>query len=244
MSAAFLLVLFFASYAHTEAATERITEPLGEIVQVMKERNIDINHWHLYTKKNGGLTMGRKGYVRMVEGLKHHLNKFRWDEMHEDYDGNLKITGTHTDNKAGFHERLTVLAYPKDGKFGIYIVYEMEGDHWSGNHQEKIVSVVSNRIRQIHVKNPTIFTCVSGNAGATMDFVLMNGARQLVRDFGAVSVEKLEEKTFVALSAYTSQWKQSIPTRNHRMNLQVALRKTKDGNIAVTIGTPIITTEY
>lgn len=75
---------------------------------------------------------------------------------------------------------------------------------------------------------------------------LYSQANELVRAFSGVSVEELKEETFVSLSAYTELWEQAIYTgHQHKMNLQVALRTEGLGSkTTVTIGTPIITSEY
>ncbi|HEX6922214.1 MAG TPA: YwmB family TATA-box binding protein [Bacillales bacterium] len=239
---AFILLLFLGTYTQTNA--QRFSSPLLDIIGVMKSRDISVNHWGLYTKKIGSLLPSRKGYERWVEGLKGQLQAFRWTKITKDYEGNLKITGVHTDKETKVHERLTVLAYPQKDDWGTYIIYEVGSDHWNIEDWRQFSSIYFNRIDKLFSEDPTIFTCVSGRFDAKMKPVLLNRAQQLLGEFSAVPVEKLDEKTFVSVSAYTNQWKQSIQTGNEQMNLQVALR-TQGGSVAtVTIGTPIITTEY
>lgn len=53
------------------------------------------------------------------------------------------------------------------------------------------------------------------------------------------------EPNFVSVSAFTNEWKESIKTEKHQMNLQVSLRNAGMGEkLTVTVGTPIVTTEY
>ena len=54
-------------------------------------------------------------------------------------------------------------------------------------------------------------------------------ANELVHEFDAKSVEDLIEPNFVSISAYTNEWKESIKTEKHRMNLQVSLRNAGMG---------------
>ncbi|HEU5139666.1 MAG TPA: YwmB family TATA-box binding protein [Bacillales bacterium] len=238
----FILLLFLGTYTQTKA--QKITFPLLEIIHVMQNRDMAINHWGLYTKKIGGLLENPKGYKRLVEGFQEDLPAFQWTKIKKDYEGNLKITGVHTDKKTTVHERLTILAYPQNNKWGTYIIYEVGSDHWDLENWHEFSSVFFDRIGNFFKESPTIFTCVEGKVNAKMKPVLQKRAQQLLQAFSAVPVEKLKEKTFISVSAYTKQWKQSIQTRNHRMNLQVALRTQGGSAATVTIGTPIITTEY
>lgn len=238
----FVLLLFMGTYTGTDARQR--TMPLYDIIHVMQHRNISVTHWGLYTKKVGGFIESRKGYVRWIGRLQSELPAFQWTNIMKDYEGNLKITGIHTDKNTNIHERITVLAYPEGNKWGTYFIYEVDSDHWDSRNWQQFSSVFQNRVHRFFDENPTIYTCVSGRPNVKMNFVLLQRAHKLLQAFSAVPVEGLREKTFVSLSAYTDQWKQSIQTKNHRMNLQVALRTGGNGATTVTIGTPIITTEY
>ncbi|HET7657037.1 MAG TPA: YwmB family TATA-box binding protein [Bacillales bacterium] len=241
----FILLLFFGFQMQTNAqSTQNQSLPLLSIIRVMHEHEVSVKHWGLYTKKIGGFIQDRKGYVRLVEGLKSDLPNFHWTEMTKDYEGNLKVTGIHTDNKTNVHERLTFLAFRKGDHWRTYMIYAAGSDQWDPNKWKTFSSTFYDRIHHYFGETPTIFTCVSGSADATMNLVLLQRAQKLLQSFSAVPVEKLQEKTFVSVSAYNGEWKRSIQTRHHhKMNLQVALRTVGDST-TVTIGTPIITTEY
>ncbi|HET7521784.1 MAG TPA: YwmB family TATA-box binding protein [Bacillales bacterium] len=240
---AFILLLFSGSYTKTGAQFTPV--PLLDIVHVMEDGNIAVKHWSLYTKKIGRFIDTPKGYKRWVENLKHDLPRFQWTPIKKNNGEWLKITGVHTDKPTGVEERLTLLAYRSDGQWDTYTIYEAGSDSWDPTIWKRFSSTFYEKIHRYFPGNATIFTCVTGRLNAKMDFVLYDRAQKLLRSFAAEPVEQLKEKTFVSLSAYTEQWKQSIQTKNHPMNLQVALRSLGTGSAAtVTIGTPIITTEY
>ena len=242
----FVMLLFIGIQVQTNAQKRPKAPPrLMKITSVMHKNGIHVNHWELYTKRIGGFIQGRKGYVRMVEGLKSDLPSFRWTHISKDYEGNLKITGIYTDKSTNVNERFTLLAFRKAKHWRTYMIYEASSNQWVPKKWIRFSSTFYDRVQQYFGKNPTIFTCVSGRADDKMNFVLFKRAQQLLQSFSAVPVEKLQEKTFVSISAYTEQWKkESILTKHHhKMNLQVGLR-TVNGNTTVTIGTPIITTEY
>lgn len=58
-------------------------------------------------------------------------------------------------------------------------------------------------------------------------------------------MESLNEQRFVSISGFTNDWDHSIKTKNGKMNIQISLRSAGMGErTTVTVGTPIITTEY
>jgi hypothetical protein len=78
-----------------------------------------------------------------------------------------------------------------------------------------------------------------------MDVVLQKKAEMLANEFQAKPVEYLVESNFVSLSAYTDKWEQFIMTSNDKMNVQIAIRSSEmNENHTITVGTPIVTTEY
>ncbi|MGG2990379.1 YwmB family TATA-box binding protein, partial [Geobacillus stearothermophilus] len=90
-----------------------------------------------------------------------------------------------------------------------------------------------------------IFTCLDGHVNGMMDVVLQKKAEMLANEFQAKPVEYLVESNFVSLSAYTDKWEQFIMTSNDKMNVQIAIRSSEmNENHTITVGTPIVTTEY
>lgn len=79
------------------------------------------------------------------------------------------------------------------------------------------------------------------------DDSLFATGKRYTEQLGATIQEVLKEETFVSLSAYNNEWDTGIALVNgNNMNVQVALRQNPDlgQQTRVTLGTPIITTEY
>ncbi|PRX77121.1 TATA-box binding protein [Bacillus sp. V-88] len=71
-------------------------------------------------------------------------------------------------------------------------------------------------------------------------------AKQILNDFQANYVEGLNEDEFLSISAYNSNWQSRIPSKNDKnLNLQLGFRYDSGLNKTnITIGSPIIVTEY
>jgi hypothetical protein len=242
---AFIMLLFLSSFTQIQAK-----EPNGppvqllDIIRVMDEKNISVDRWSLYTKKKGRLLDNENGYEKTASSLKNQLPLFEWTEIKKE-PNHIEVTGTRLDKGTDIMERLTLVAYPQNKHLRTYYIYEVEGKQWHKGDWNRFSESFSNRMNAFFKNNPTIYSCVEGRLSGTINFVLLQKASDILQSFSAVPIEQLKEKTFVSVSAYTNEWKTSIQTNEQEMNLQVALRAGQpDGAVTVTIGTPIITSEY
>ncbi|ECD6517421.1 hypothetical protein E2329_23465 [Salmonella enterica subsp. enterica] len=72
-------------------------------------------------------------------------------------------------------------------------------------------------------------------------------ASELLVSFSGEELQSLNEDNFISLSAYTKRLETKLPLGdNQYMNLHIAYRLTNESadQVKVTIGTPIITSEY
>lgn len=242
----FFIILLFAAITHVKAEETRQSsapERLLDMISVLKKEEIPIRNWSVYVKKKGSFLSHQKGYEKISDAIRHYLPDFHW--VINESESQLTLTGIRRIPHLAIKERLTFIGYRHGGRIGTYYIYEVEGNGWDPVQWEAFSADFRKRILIFFKQNATIFTCVQGVLDGKMNFVLYKKARDLLHLFHADPVEGVREKTFVSLSAYTDDWEASIPTNNKRMNLQVALRLAPDGNGAtVTIGTPIITSEY
>lgn len=241
----FMVLLFLGSFADGYAKEQKVPPVhLLDIISVMKQQDISVNRWSLYTKRKGRLLQNEKGYELTAHKLKRRLPLFRWTDV-KDFKSHLELTGRRLDKATGITERMTLIAYPQSGQLRTYYIYEIEGKRWNPDSWKKFSNQFNDRVDTFFKGNATIFSCVKGHFNGKMDLVLSEKTLDIMNSFSAVPIEQLKEKTFVSVSAYNDDWKASIQTKDSKMNLQIALRSDPSGEAAaVTIGTPIITSEY
>lgn len=150
------------------------------------------------------------------------------------------------DNKiASIKEQIIYVAYPHKDQLKTYLIYVLKGETWTPQLWQKQSAKFEAKISTMFDKNPQIFSCATGQTGGNIKNSLYNQALSIVKDFSANPIESLQEEAFVSVSAYTENWKNSIPEKNKEMNIQIALRNQGLGSTTtVVIGTPIITSEY
>lgn len=241
ITAILLLVMITSGYAKTIEKTNEVTH----IIDVLKDKGVKPDKWTMYFRGQTGFTSKGLGYLKQAEELKRNYPEFDW-AVTEDEAGHYKMTGLFERNDIGVSEKMTIITYPQKDQSESYFIYAVEGPVNTNQNWKEIQNLIDHRVEQSVGGNPKIFSCVTGTYGDKMVVDLYSQANELVRAFSGVSVEELKEETFVSLSAYTEQWEQAIYTgHQHKMNLQVALRTEGLGSkTTVTIGTPIITSEY
>jgi TATA-box binding len=241
ITAILLLIMITSGFAKTDGKMDEVSN----IISVLTESGAKPEKWTIYFNGQLGFTSKEPGYLKQAEELKRNYPEFRW-AVEKDESGHQKMIGLFKRDDIGITEKVTIITYPQKDQFKSYFIYAVEGLVNTNQNWKKIQNLVDHRAEESVGGNPKIFSCVTGTYGDRMVVDLYSQANELVNAFSGVSVEELKEETFVSLSAYTEQWEQAIYTgHQHKMNLQVALRTEGLGSeTTVTIGTPIITSEY
>jgi hypothetical protein len=237
-----ILLIFIISSGY---AKDDKTNEVAHIINVLTEKGARPDKWTMYFNGQLGFTSKGLGYLKKAEELKRNYPEFSW-VVGKDEAGHDKITGLFQRDELGVTEKVTIITYPQKEQNATYFIYAIEGLVNTNQDWKEIRRLIDDRIQDSVGGNPKIFSCVTGTYGDKMVVDLYSQANELVQAFSGTSVEELKEETFVSLSAYTEQWEQAIYTgHQNKMNLQVALRSEGLGSkTTVTIGTPIITSEY
>ncbi|NSL52065.1 YwmB family TATA-box binding protein [Calidifontibacillus erzurumensis] len=245
-----IIVLFFQQYSYGNSegigSSANSAEQLIEMIQVMQKHNIDVQKWSIYARDDQQTYSSMKQYKKSLQDLKEENSDFTWTHTKEK-DIYKTIGVKTTSDKDGFmiQEQIIFVAYPHKNFLQSYLIYTAEGETGDLKLIRKNLPAFQEKIGTMFDKKTQIFTCVNGENGDIMEGVLYNKALEILEDFSAQSIEEIQEGAFVSISAYTEHWKNSIPTKNKEMNIQISLRKLRLGDTTtVTIGTPIITSEY
>lgn len=239
----FLLLLFFGALTQTQAMTEHPpTEKVPQLVQVLKEEGASIQEWSLYARDQF-VSTSTDDFYQKAETLQGTFNDFHWSQVKKSGNQNLEISGIKEIKGMNGIEQINLFAYPRKDGIVTYIIYELKGSSWNQKKWTEFSTTLKSRLDILFQQNGKIFACATGFYSGTMDVAISKKTNEILSRFHAKVIEQVGEKTFESVSAYTNEWKDSIMTNGRKMNLQVGLRTIKNGT-TVTIGTPIITTEY
>ncbi|MEH7235109.1 YwmB family TATA-box binding protein [Bacillus sp. JJ1562] len=208
---------------------------LEEIKVLADKNNIEISAWM-------ALSRGKVGQANDVNDMKNQMEQFMsnhdsysWKKVLEEENSHYVWQGKK-ENEHGITESIKLKAYKSGEKYEIAITNEAKGTKltaeqikWTGES----------------FKDSKTFYSISGVMKSKQN-QLDEVAKKIVEDAQAEVVEQLQEKGFVSISAYSKAFESELMTaKQEKMNLQVGLRASVEKDeIDVTIGTPIITTEY
>ncbi|UOE76510.1 YwmB family TATA-box binding protein [Parageobacillus thermoglucosidasius] len=240
MALLFIMIIGTCRYSFGEAAGNESLRPLRTAAHIFQNNGIETKQWTVYTREYSRQIQNDAAFFKKLDELKRENRAFRWalEENHH----MKKATGIY--KHPFFQEKIQLIMTATKDKPQTYILYEAKGQHWSEKKWEEAEKAIERTSKQLFVKQPTFFTCMNGEFSGNMKGGLFHNALHLLREFQATPVESLREDSLVSLSAYTEQWGNILPTNDHPMNIQLALRERLGGKTSIVVGTPIITIEY
>lgn len=231
---------------HTEAQIPgvNLNDPIDRIALFsarLASEGATIDQWSVYARQQNEEQIDKSKFDQIIEAAKKNFSDYTWHSLKKSggiigWQGNKAV-------KSGYKMELTYFAIPSDGAYRIDTIYQASGPTfnkwlWSGQSRQ-----IREEITKVFQEQVHIFSCVRAHDSDKMNVGLLKAGERYLQPFSAVPIERLKEKTFVSISAYTGIWNDSIYSGNRKMNIQVALRN--DGNrTVITLGTPIITLEY
>ncbi|WP_157812089.1 YwmB family TATA-box binding protein [Alteribacter populi] len=234
-------------YSTHDSEAQSQIQKLQQINHKMTENSIRTNRWHIYARNDRQETLPEEKMNGFVESQMDHLNMFDWHHA-EQQDGTQVWKGVRTDQQSALTESMKLHALPvgKD-EYRTYYTYEASMIPNSTDANPAFSLLINTEKMPEWLEQSEFFTRVEGALPENHETTLEKWGETIAKVFSAKIVEELQEASFVSTSAYTPLWDSQLETNGEPMNLQIALRMNENGlggETTVTIGTPIITTEY
>lgn len=237
------LILFLCvgmNVASNGAAEIRFNEQVKAIASLTEKETLEAIGWQVRAK----------GTEKQYEGTFSELiNQFESDypsfeRISVQADGNdLRAVFTNASTN-GLREEMKIFASPMEDGIVLEQSYELIADDAVTVFD---FDMFEESLTEFDLNDAELFYQVTAEANHLDEVSLYEQAKDYADELGAIEQEVLNEGTFVSLSAYNEEWSGGIALNDERtMNVQVALRQNPDlgARTAVTLGTPIITTEY
>ncbi len=220
---------------------------LDQLLALFENSDIRIEEWRLHTRGQLKSYNYEDEFVQEVEQLIEKLNSFDWKMSKDFQDEGLYMTGTYTHPNLPLEETLSIYSYPsRQHSYLMYVSYEMVAKPENNYLYDWITAerTWNKTVEAIFHKQPIVYTQVTGKDASKTD--LYERALNFVEQLGAKRVEQLKETNFVSVTAYNDEWRNKLVSRGEDFNLQIGIRQEPILGLdtTVTIGTPIITTEY
>jgi hypothetical protein len=242
-----IFFLFVGLSTRSEATGDEPLAELSKMTEVMGKQGIEMTNWTIYTREHLNNWESLDATKDELALIQNKTTDFKWElEPANDQRGQKKTVATKDHLELGITETLTYIAYPHNDKFHSYLIYEVQGNNYSKDMNQVLSPIIVPRLEDLFLTNSTIFTCTKGTVSDKLNLDLEQQSDEILAQFSAQKIEFLKEETFISVSAYTNIWNNSIISSNEKMNLQVAIRANQDlgGQTTITIGTPIIMSEY
>ncbi|WP_181346792.1 YwmB family TATA-box binding protein [Thalassobacillus sp. CUG 92003] len=234
----FAIISITASFFQPgEAALETgETAPLQELADYARAEDWQLEKWEVLLKDT---VSGKREAEIMTE-----LGDVFPDQV-------MRITNTASHKRVQVKNRQSdtsmteefIAIIPANQTDKIDLMYKVTGTNQTSIHTFKQSTQFEHIQNQVLSKNVIYFSCIRVQINDIMNDVLVY--EKFKEAFDITTVEKVDEGTWKSISGYTPKWEDVIPlSDNHPMNIQFAARKTLGADTTVTIGTPIITTEY
>lgn len=238
----FFLCLFFLGAVTPTLAKGRSQEKLPQLIHVLQHNGATITNWSLYARKQQTTLVSLTQVSKEASALKASYSHFHWSTKNEPMD--IRYVGASIDNKDHIKESIILLAYPRKNAYQTYTIYVVSGSKWDEETWSKYVSAkVEQNVNELFGGSSPLFACASGNFSDKMNVVLSEKTNAILNELKATQFEADQEQTFTSVSAYTALWNQTIQSNGHQINVQLGIRKLPN-ETTVTLGTPIITSEY
>ena len=250
----YLICIFFAAFQlftglnQNQASAEHVTDQFDELNQIglfahtLKDNQAHVSSWSVYAREIQSSGVTRKNFDRTANQVKKKFSDYEWRSL-EPNEGAIGWEGTKKIHSGNVQMSINYMAYPRGKHFQTVTLYRVNGESFKQIQWSQNKKYIRAEMKRIFNGEEHIYTCVKAYHSAKMKLALIDEGMRYLKLFSATPVERLQDKTFVSISAYTKTWNNAIYTANKKMNIQAALRNDGDRTIIV-LGSPIITVEY
>ncbi|SDB86653.1 YwmB family TATA-box binding protein [Shouchella lonarensis] len=249
MNVVFVLILCVCAVIYTskskETAVETLQEQMTAFTRLMDSASLVPKQWHVRAKKEKALISNKEMFFEQVHLFARTQPTFELSSIEETSHEHLKAVFLQKDHIGAKEVQVSFVAVPEQGQFTLTKVYEYVAD--ASSEQTMDDKKVVQQLEDLNFADATLYVQVSAETLDPLTFSAYETAQKWVRQLGATEKESLSEEAFVSLSGYNDAWQNGVPlSTDEEMNVQVALRQSPylGGATKVTLGTPIITTEY
>lgn len=241
-------VLSACGYIHVQSsdAYDVSGQPLEELLQFAENEQLDVNEWQVRVREDERGYVSKQAFIKEARSLAELLSG--WKEESVSLDGSeWKALFTYYNPEHQMTESVQLFAYQdvRADQHAALLTYTVKGTGNPGEDLERHQEMMEQRVQQLGLMRSDVYVQIQAHDNKNRNVSNEELARTWVTKLGAKKVEALYEEGFVSLSAYNPDWPTGIVTNDHEMNVQLAIREQGMGaRTTVTLGTPIITTEY
>lgn len=236
-----ILIAVLSIYFSVNSVKSADHNELYTMAEIIDE-NYSIKEWSIYNRQPVTEVKGEAAFYNTANKIKQKKEKYEWSSV-EDVNHHLKLIGVYENKQEQFIHRIIITGVKNGENYNIEVANEVRGYQWNRKSINAILAKTD-----YPANKASSFYSVKGEVDKDHigEDELVKRAKGLMYNLSAMEVESLVEDEFISLSSLSAKWDNKINLdENKEMNLQIAMRfNPKNDKLNVTVGTPIITTEY
>ncbi|MCH1626516.1 YwmB family TATA-box binding protein [Ferdinandcohnia quinoae] len=226
--------LVIGIYSNDPTESNKINDMI-EVKEIADKNKINISSWKVYQRKELDTVNNFTDMKKKTNEIMITYKNYDWELTDEEKNHHYVWNGKKNTNTSGLTEELKLTSYAKGGKYEIGMSYEVRGATLNNSHLDWIEKTFK--------EDENVFYTISGKLS---EIDIISVSEKILADSQGEVVEQLTEPSFVSISAFSKAFESELITKdNQKINMQIGLRVDDNPNqIDVTLGTPIITSEY
>lgn len=221
------------------AASPKQQEEMTALAAMLTDSNMEVGNWEVTMKEQMS-----KDKIKMLLGKLEAKNS-QIDTGEED-ENSIKYSFGYIHKNTNITETYNVVI-PKDDKYQAQFNVVIEGKSWNKSikkdYLNRVESIQDDFFSQDSTKFACLTTTLSGKIGSV--YFIKRMKEKLHLQSITEQTDTVENSTLKkVVYGYTPLWDQQITIMDKPMNLQFAFKEKENGKTKLTIGTPILITEY
>lgn len=234
-----LILIMFLTITTNVAAGNRQHEEMTDLAAMVMDNNMTIDEWQVTIKEE----MSIKQVKQLLQNFR-KKNSYLVTGAEDENTIKYTIGYAHKMNEISENYKVVI---PKNKAYAAQFIAVLSGNYWNGMVEKTYFNRLEAMQNTFFGKNSIKFTCLSTTFSDKInnDSFFNNTKASLNLKYVRSQTDTLEESMISEIKyGYTPLWKQKLTMGDKPMNFQMAITKTQNGNTKMTIGTPILITEY
>ncbi|WP_404455830.1 YwmB family TATA-box binding protein [Virgibacillus necropolis] len=235
---AFIFILILCMTNQVSAHNKLITQDeMTNLADLTIESNLEIDKWQVTFKEN----MPKDRLLGFIKQFKDsYIDSYSEDE------NIIKYTFRNVQKNAGIVENYSIVI-PKNSNYKPELISVISGDNWSEAVKSRYLELQESILQQYFTNRSTKFACLTTvSDGIIKGVYLVDLLKEKLQiQHISTQTDNVEESmNKKVIYGYTPSWQQKFTILGNPVNVNIAITNTTNGETKVTVGTPILITEY
>ncbi|SDQ13359.1 YwmB family TATA-box binding protein [Virgibacillus salinus] len=222
-----------------DAVSQKQQEEMSALASTLTGSDMEVENWEVTIKEQ----MSKDRVKQLIKKLKTKNSQMVTSKEAEN---SIKYSFGYINKKTNINETYNIVI-PKDDKYQAQFTVVLEGNSWNKSIKKDYLNRLESVQYDFFSDNSTKFACITTTLSGKLGSVYF-----LNRIKESLNLQNIDEQSDTVENSmltkvvygYTPLWDQKITIMDKPMNLQLAFKDIENGKTKLTIGTPILITEY